>query len=210
MQENLITYIAGEGATRALKLKHIHPTKPYQEVAKELAAALGKDITFMTIQTPLENHVLRRDGRMAVVEFASLADAIEAKHWLECKTVRGYDKCEPEYTRERSERQAPQKPYCDCMGCQEKRRDEQHVVKKRIEALRQERTSRAQVAAPVSTAGSTHAEVPVPLSPGVLRGTSDSDSDEDDGGESETADPWGFTLMMNDKGVLGLRGDVVA
>lgn len=197
---NLMSYHIGLGATRALKIYNIDPRKLYKEVADDLGKRLGKLILFITLQSPIESHRIAIEGRIAIVEFASLHDAIDAYGSLRSGLEVGYENCNPEFAPERSSKQAQDKTYCNCLGCSDRKRKYEAKTAQKIRELREQRdnhgtargtVSRSATAQPSLGVGSsvTHGSAPDSTS-GVQGETADTENDL-----MEFSDPeedWGF------------------
>jgi hypothetical protein len=62
-----------------------------------------------------------RRAREAIIEMASLGDAIRARELLMGAEIDEYEGCEPVFVGEPSAVRAEERAYCDCLGCQEYR-----------------------------------------------------------------------------------------
>lgn len=138
-QKHIMSYHVGAAASRTLKIHNIPSTMSYKDVAADLSNRLGKLILYMKFESPKGHLTLTTEGRSAIVEFASLADAIEAYLSLNSGLETGYENCKPEFTRERSEKPAFDKPYCDCLGCHERREKYEAKRAAKIQELRAQR-----------------------------------------------------------------------
>ena len=140
-----MTYHVGLGATRALKIHNVHPSKLYKDVAHDLNQHFGEGangaalVMFMTLQSPIENHKLAEEGRQAIIEFASLGDAINAYLDFQAGLYAGYEDARPEFVEERSAKQAHDKKRCDCLGCDERKKDREAKRAAKIKELRGQR-----------------------------------------------------------------------
>lgn len=134
-----MSYHVGAAASRTLKIHNIPSTRSYKDVAADLSNRLDKLILYMKFGSPQGHLTLTTEGRSAIVEFASLADAIEAYLSLNSGLETGYENCKPEFTRERSEKPAFDKSYCDCLGCHERREKYEAKRAAKIQELRAQR-----------------------------------------------------------------------
>lgn len=164
-----MSYHIGAAASRTLKIHNIPSTKSYKDVAVDLSKRLGKLILYMKFESPKGHLTLTTEGRSAIVEFASLADAIEAYLSLNSGLETGYENCKPEFTHERSEKPAFDKPYCDCLGCHERREKYEAKRAAKIQDLRAQRDNHLPSRGSVARAGSgslTHQPSSVVVSSG--------------------------------------------
>lgn len=60
-------------------------------------------------------------GRQAIVEFASIKDAIEAREALLDSEIADFEDCVPDFIEDASNIPAEAKNYCFCMGCKEQK-----------------------------------------------------------------------------------------
>jgi hypothetical protein len=74
---------------------------------------------------PKQRYLLEEQGRQAVVEFASIRNAIEAKDMLDAGMITAYGSSEGdggvEYAGDPCARVAEEKAWCKCLGCLEQR-----------------------------------------------------------------------------------------
>lgn len=134
-----MSYHVGAAASRTLKIHNIPSTRSYKDVAADLSNRLGKLILYMKFESPKGHLTLITEGRSAIIEFASLADAIEAYLSLNSGLETGYENSKPAFTRERSEKPAFDKPYCDCLGCHERREKYESTRAAKIQKFRAQR-----------------------------------------------------------------------
>lgn len=120
-QPNLLQHHLATSATRAILLHRIPLEKSHKTVSMELSLRLGKMLISLYLVTPIQNYLKASHGRRAMLEFASLADAIEAHQMLREGLIAGYEDSEPEYVMEGSGKQSTEKEYCGCLGCEERR-----------------------------------------------------------------------------------------
>lgn len=205
-QPNIMTYHVELGATRALRIHNIHPSKLYKDVVSDLNSHFGeKMVMFMTLQAPVENYKLAEDGRQAIVEFACLGDAINAYTDFRSGLMTGYEHARPEFMQERSAKQAQDKPFCNCLGCSERKRAYEEKRARKIMELREQRdnrgsargtsrstASRSVTAEPPSVIGSSGARGSTNRSTSGVHGeTTDTEGDLMEFSDSEDSD-WGF------------------
>jgi hypothetical protein len=88
----------------------------------------------MYLITPQQTYLQAKCGRRALIEFRSLGDAIEAYQDLTSGLIQEYEDAEPEFVMEGTAKQSPEKSYCGCLGCEERRRHraEQKEKKQRM------------------------------------------------------------------------------
>lgn len=170
-----MSYHVGAAASRTLKIHNIPSTRSYKDVAADLSNRLGKLILYMKFESPKGHLALTTKKRSAIVEFASLADAIEAYLSLKSGLETGYENCKPEFTRERSEKPAFDKPYCDCLGCHERREKYEATRAAKIQELRAQRDSHLSSRSSAARTGS-ESVTPPPSSVVASSGQSESRS----------------------------------
>jgi hypothetical protein len=121
---------------------------------------------------PQQHYLQQSCGRRALIEFRSLADAIEAYQDLTSGMVQEYEDAEPEFVMEGTAKQSAEKAYCGCLGCEERRRHREMVKERKKKALEAE-------FAEASTKASARSEsaMEVETEEDLMEFSSDSDSD---------------------------------
>jgi hypothetical protein len=67
--------------------------------------------------TPQQRYKQAAYGRQAVVEFASVKDALEARRALLAGLIQEYEDSEPTFTTDCTVAPAEHRVYCKCCGC---------------------------------------------------------------------------------------------
>jgi hypothetical protein len=96
-------------------------SKKREELSSELGLRLNKMLLTVVLCTPKQRYKQAAYGRQAVVEFASIKDAIEARHAISTGLIQEYELCEPDFTNDSTIDPAENKPYCHCCGCRDYR-----------------------------------------------------------------------------------------
>ena len=128
--------VIGENARRVLGINGLSMQKKKEEVNKELKVYLGKLMVKVGLITPNKRYVQERgknqgclfkafyktnilfsDGKMAIIEFASIKDAIEARRLFEAGLVHGYQSCSVQWLRDPCDKPAIKQPWCNCASC---------------------------------------------------------------------------------------------
>lgn len=150
-------------------------------------------VMFMTLQSLIENHKLDEDGRQAIVEFASLGDAINAYLDFSSGLMIGYENARPKFMEERSAKQAQAKPFCNCLGCSERKSAYAEKRTQKIMQLREQRDGR--VSARGTASGTVTAEPPSMIG---SSGARDSTNGSTSGVLGETTDTEGDLVELSD------------
>jgi hypothetical protein len=122
LQEAILAINITMNATRALRLHRIPMHKTKQDVSEELGGGLEMMLIAVVLCTPHQRYLRASHGRQAVIEFASIKDAVEARDALQRGKVVDYEHSEPDFVLDPSESSGLEKRYCDCMGCKERRK----------------------------------------------------------------------------------------
>jgi hypothetical protein len=104
-----------------LRLHRIPLSKKREELSGELGLRLNKMLITVVLCTPQQRYKQAAYGRQAVLEFASIKDAIEARQALLEGKIQEYEDSEPMFTNDATIDPAEQKPYCGCCGCRDYR-----------------------------------------------------------------------------------------
>jgi hypothetical protein len=140
-QPNLLKHsISGaSGARRCILLSHIPKEKSNRVVLQELSDSFGTILVRTSLITPPQNYVLESEGKQALLEFATLQEAIRAYDDLNEGLIPGYENANPEYMIEPTEKRAIVRDYCGCLGCDDKRtaksRESEAKKRKRVEQM---------------------------------------------------------------------------
>ncbi|KAI9777166.1 MAG: hypothetical protein M1839_009009 [Geoglossum umbratile] len=109
--------VIGEGAGRVLGINGVSLHKKKEDVNQELNGCLRKLLVKVGLITPIKRYVQERDGKMAIIQFASIKDAIEAKRLFEAGLVHGYEGCSVQWLKDPCDKPAIGQPWCNCNSC---------------------------------------------------------------------------------------------
>jgi hypothetical protein len=143
IQPIILTHHIASNATRCLRLHHLSTTKTKEGVSSELGRRLAMPLLTVILCPPkLDAFRSGRDGqsvrdarldsdaplgsearlgRQAIVEFASISDAIKARELLAESEIDEYEDCEPVFASDPCAQPETERSYCSCEGCRYQR-----------------------------------------------------------------------------------------
>ncbi|KAI9696773.1 MAG: hypothetical protein M1836_005135 [Candelina mexicana] len=116
-QNRILSAVIAEEATRVIMVNGINPETKKEDLARDISFKLQKILVKVAVLTPSKKYVQEREGNMAVLEFASIKDAMEAFQLFENRLVSDYSHLTVSWLRDSCDRAITKRGYCHCINC---------------------------------------------------------------------------------------------
>ncbi|KAI9816258.1 MAG: hypothetical protein M1827_001859 [Pycnora praestabilis] len=117
IQPLLVAMVIAQSGSRVLNLRGIPTFITKEEFARDLSFKLQKVLVKVAIVSPSKRYVKAQEGNTAILEFASIKDASEAKQLFDEGKIADYGHCGVGWFRDSCDREADRKYFCPCSNC---------------------------------------------------------------------------------------------
>ncbi|KAI9718613.1 MAG: hypothetical protein M1812_004064 [Candelaria pacifica] len=116
-QNRILSGVMSEEARRVIMVNGIDPLTKKEDLARDISFKLQKILVKVAVLTPSKKYVQKREGNMAVLEFASIKDAVEAFKLFKNRQVSDYTHLTVSWLRDSCDRAVTKRAYCHCLNC---------------------------------------------------------------------------------------------
>ena len=88
---------------------------------KELGLRLNQLLVSVYLITPQQNYLKQQKGKMAIIEFTSIKDAIKARQSIIDGNIEEYGNTDPKFAADPASNPDVPREYCNCKGCDDRR-----------------------------------------------------------------------------------------